>query len=125
MQAIEFETPITHGEIHLKLPKEISADRARVIVLFETMPLAEQPTNSELIQFLDSLAQNPTWEIRTKEEIDQALDDLDGDIEPRTPLWAKLTELREQAAREGALPEPLSSDGILAEIEQRRGERDE
>lgn len=45
------------------------------------------------------------------------------DAPPRTSLWARLAKLREQAAREGALPVPLSCDGILAEMEQRRGER--
>lgn len=45
------------------------------------------------------------------------------DAPPRTALWARLAELREQAAREGILPPPLSCDGILAETEQRRGER--
>jgi hypothetical protein len=43
---------------------------------------------------------------------------------PRTELWARLAVLREQAEKDGALPEPLTWDGVLAEVERRRGERD-
>lgn len=44
---------------------------------------------------------------------------------PRTALWSRLSAIREQADREGLLPEPLSWDGILEEVERRRGERDD
>lgn len=44
---------------------------------------------------------------------------------PRTALWSRLSAIREQAGREGLLPEPLSWDGILEEVERRRGERDD
>jgi hypothetical protein len=38
---------------------------------------------------------------------------------PRTALWAQLAALREQAARKGVLPEPLSRDEVLADVKQR------
>ena len=46
-------------------------------------------------------------------------------IPPRTALWAQLAALREQAAREGVLPEPLSWDGVLAESARRRRDVDD
>ena len=125
MQAIELETAITHGEIHLRLPQEITADKAKVIVLFENTPSAEPPSNQSLLQFLDGLVANRNWELRTKEEIDQALDDSEGAMQARTPLWAGLEELRTEAERQGSLPVPLSCDGILLEMERRRDERDD
>ncbi len=47
---------------------------------------------------------------------------LGDSIPPRTALWLQLAALRVQAAREDALPEPLSWDGVLAESERRRGD---
>jgi hypothetical protein len=75
MQAIELETPITRGEIHLRLPGDITADKAKVIVLFENEPAAEPPANQSLLQFMDELVANRTWETRPKAEIDKMLDD--------------------------------------------------
>ena len=46
-------------------------------------------------------------------------------IPPRTALWSQLAALREQAAREGVLPEPLSWDGVLAESARRRRDVDD
>lgn len=43
-------------------------------------------------------------------------------IPPKTALWSQLSTLREQAEKEGALPEPLSWDGVLSEVRRRRGE---
>jgi hypothetical protein len=62
----------------------------------------------------------------TVEPIDSGqLRPVSADTPPRTSLWGQLEALREQAARQGVLPEPLSWDGILAEMERRRGERNE
>ena len=44
---------------------------------------------------------------------------------PRTALWSQLAALRAQAEEEGVLPEPLSWDEVLTEVERRRGERDD
>jgi hypothetical protein len=46
-------------------------------------------------------------------------------IPPRTALWTQLATLRDQAEKEGALPKPLSWDGVLAEVDRRRGEGDD
>lgn len=75
MQALELEAPITRGEIHLRLPGDITADKAKVIVLFENKPAAEPPSNQSLVEFLHGLVANRTWETKTKAEIDQMLDD--------------------------------------------------
>lgn len=75
MQAIELETSIHQGEIHIRLPSSISAEHAKVIVLYETTALTEPSSNDELVRFLDTLAENPAWPVRTKAEIDQALDE--------------------------------------------------
>lgn len=75
MQAIELETPITRGEIHLRLPGDITAGKAKVIVLFENQPAAEPPSNQNLLQFMGELVANRTWETKTKAEIDKMLDD--------------------------------------------------
>jgi hypothetical protein len=49
-----------------------------------------------------------------------------GDTEPpRTALWARLDALRDRAAREGQLPEPMTWDEVLAEVRRRRGEQDD
>lgn len=45
MQAIELETSITKGEIHVRLPTDINAEKARVIVLYETKPVATGDSN--------------------------------------------------------------------------------
>jgi hypothetical protein len=43
---------------------------------------------------------------------------------PRTPLWAQLEALRQQAEAEGALPNALTMDEILSEVQRLRGEED-
>ena len=45
-------------------------------------------------------------------------------VPPRTALWALLGALRDQGVREGELPEPMSWDDILAEVQRRRGEQE-
>ncbi|QFY91033.1 hypothetical protein D5125_02130 [Magnetovirga frankeli] len=39
----------------------------------------------------------------------------------RTPLWAQLEALRQQAEAEGTLPNALSMDEILSEVQRLRG----
>ncbi|WPL18200.1 hypothetical protein Thiowin_03259 [Thiorhodovibrio winogradskyi] len=46
-------------------------------------------------------------------------------VAPRTELWSQLAALRQLAEEEGELSQPLSWDGVLAEVERRRGERDD
>ena len=45
-------------------------------------------------------------------------------VPPRTTLWVRLNALRNQAARKGELPAPMSWDQILAEAQHRRGEQE-
>ena len=75
MQAIELDATITKGEIHIRLPADINADTARVIVLFEPKPAAASDTNLELLQYLDGMVAQRDWPIRSKEEIDRTLDE--------------------------------------------------
>lgn len=42
----------------------------------------------------------------------------------RTPLWAQLEALRQQAEAEGTLPNALTMDEILSEVQRLRGEED-
>jgi hypothetical protein len=56
---------------------------------------------------------------------DRVISPIGDSVPPRTALWSQLAALREQAAREGVLPEPLSWDGVLAESERRRGDVDD
>ena len=75
MQAIELETTITKGEIHVRLPADINAETVRVIVLFEPKPLAASDSNVELLQFLDGIVDQRDWPVRSKEDIDRTLDE--------------------------------------------------
>jgi len=75
MQAMELETNITHGEIHLRLPQTITAEKVKVIVLFEDKPAEKPASNEALIDFLDGLAGQSQRAARGKEEIDQMLDE--------------------------------------------------
>lgn len=75
MQAIELETSIVRGEIHAKLPNEINAEKARLIVLYETVPPAEGQTASGVVRLLDEITGQRSWPSRSKEEIDRALEE--------------------------------------------------
>lgn len=75
MQAIELETAIIKGEIHAKLPKEINAEKAKLIVLYEPNPLTENTSDSGLLQLLDEIINHRNWHTRSKEEIDQSLEE--------------------------------------------------
>ncbi|MGD0959698.1 MAG: hypothetical protein ABSB19_07820 [Methylomonas sp.] len=74
MQAIELETAIVEGEIHAKLPTDISVEKVRLIVLYETPPLPEYETTSGLLQLLDSITSQRDWPDKSKAEIDSLLD---------------------------------------------------
>lgn len=91
-------------------------------VVFETVVTAEHQLHWTLPE---SLPVGSKLRV-TVEPIDSGqLHPVSADTAPRTSLWVQLEALREQAAREGVLPEPLSWDEILAEMERRRGERND
>jgi hypothetical protein len=46
-----------------------------VIVLYETTPEAAGDSNVEVLQFLDGLVGQRDWGIRSKEDIDRALEE--------------------------------------------------
>ncbi len=75
MQAIELETTITKGEIHLRLPPDITAETARVIILFEPRSLAIRDAKPDVLQYLDRIVDERDWPVRSKEEIDRTLDE--------------------------------------------------
>ena len=76
MQAIELQTEIDdQGEIHLRLPLELKARKARVIVLYEDIksdPRSDEDNN--LMTFLENLNQGD-WPSRSKEEIDRYIEE--------------------------------------------------
>lgn len=53
---------------------------------------------------------------------ESAITPIPEDVPPRTALWSQLARLRGQAEKEGLLPEPLSWEAVLTEVERRRGE---
>jgi len=71
MKAIELDAEITRDHaIHLKLPKEVRAGRARIIVLYESDENAQteiEPTRGNLDDFLSTLPTNTPG--RDREEI--------------------------------------------------------
>jgi hypothetical protein len=71
MKAIELDAEITADHaIHLQLPKEVRAGRARIIVLYETDEDAKaviEPTRENLDDFLATLPRNAPG--RDREEI--------------------------------------------------------
>lgn len=73
-----------------------------------------------LVTLLD---EQPTSLSRESEDQEATIVPIPDSAPPRTALWSRLTAIREQADKEGVLPEPLSWDGILEEVERRRGER--
>ncbi|EIC31044.1 MULTISPECIES: hypothetical protein [Methylomicrobium] len=75
MQAIELETTIIKGEIHVKLPTEITAEKARLLVLYEEAPKAVSEASSGLLQLLDNLTAQRNWPEKTKTEIDNMLNE--------------------------------------------------
>ncbi|CAK0781602.1 conserved hypothetical protein [Gammaproteobacteria bacterium] len=99
MQTLTFECEINDAhDLVLRLPPSVSPGRHRI-----------------------SLVIDPTEPIATAETITP----IPENVPPRTPLWSRLTFIRQQAEKTGALPEPLSWDGVLAEVQLRRGERDD
>lgn len=99
MQTLIFDCEIgTSRDFVLRLPDSVSPGRHRITLVIDP------PVQPEMFA---------------------PLAPIPDDVAPRTPLWAQLTALREQAKKDGVLAEPLSWDGVLAEVERRRGERDE
>ncbi len=99
MQTLTFECEVSaERNLVLSLPATVTPGRHRIAVVID--PLELTGAESDLISVDDS-------------------------VPPRTALWARLNALRDQAAREGELPAPLSWDEILAEMQQRRGEQDD
>ncbi len=75
MHAIEIETSIIKGEIHVRLPQGINAKKAKLIVMYEEEPLAEGAASADLVNFLDGLTIRRDWPIRSRQEIDKALEE--------------------------------------------------
>jgi hypothetical protein len=98
MQTLTFDCEIDNTQdLVLRLPKSVTPGRHRITLLID--PPESEP-GEVLAPVADSLA-------------------------PRTPLWEQLSRLRAQAEQEGELPTPLAWDEMLAEVERRRGERDD
>lgn len=99
MQTLTFDCEIdTTHDLVLRLPASVTPGRHRITLVID--PPGPPEMAAPLAPIPDSVA-------------------------PRTPLWAQLAALRARAEQEGALPDPLSWDGLLAEVERRRGERDD
>jgi hypothetical protein len=99
MQSLTFDCEIGQSrDVILRLPDSVTPGRHRIALVIDP---------PEASKMLAPLAPVPD------------------SVAPRTPLWARLAALRERAEKEGVLPEPLSWDGVLAEVEHRRGDRDE
>ena len=98
MQTLTFDCEIGNSrDFVLRLPDSVSPGHHRIALVIDP---PEQPEMlAPLVPIPDS-------------------------VPPRTPLWARLSAIREQAERDGVLPEPLSWDGILAEVGRRRGDQD-
>ena len=98
MQTLNFECEVTADrDLVLRLPTTITPGRHRIALVIDPV--------------------NP------------AADELDvipvGDgVPPRTALWARLNALRDQAARDGELPDPMSWEEVSTEVQRRRGELD-
>ena len=99
MQTLVFEcdVDIAHNLV-LHLPPTVSPGRHHISLLITPSPHAE------------------------REVVIVPIPDNDP---PKTALWTQLSTLREQAEKEGTLPEPLSWDGVLSEVRRRRGESDD
>lgn len=74
MQAIELETSIVKGEIHAKLPTEINAEKARLIVLYDAAPATYNEAPSGLLQLLDNITAQRNWPGKSKDEIGSMLE---------------------------------------------------
>ena len=97
MQTLTFECEVTaERDLVLRLPATVAPGRHRIAVVIDPPELTA--ADSDVIPVGDS-------------------------VPPRTALWARLNALRDQAAREGDLPTPMSWDDILAEVQRRRGEQ--
>ncbi len=98
MQTLTFDCQIEANlDLVLRLPSSVTPGRHRIALVIDP---PEPEVGEPLVPVADSVA-------------------------PRTPLWAQLTALREQAEQAGELPEPLAWDALLAEVERRRGEGDD
>jgi hypothetical protein len=98
MQTLTFECEVTADrDVVLRLPATVRPGRHRIAVVID--PPERTAAESDVVPVGDS-------------------------VPPRTALWARLSALRNQAAREGELPAPMSWDDILAEMQRRRGEQE-
>ncbi len=75
MQAIELETSIIKGEIRARLPQGINAKKARLIVMYEEEPLPETAASVDLLNLLDNISAQRDWPIKSRREIDKALEE--------------------------------------------------
>ena len=99
VQTLTFECEVTsERDVVLRLPATVRPGRHRIAVVID--PPEPPAAESDVIPVDDS-------------------------VPPRTALWARLSALRDQAAREGALPKPMSWDEVLTEVQRRRGEPDD
>lgn len=99
MQTLIFECEVTaERDVVLRLPATVRPGRHRISVVVD--PPEPTAAESGVMPIQDS-------------------------VPARTALWTRLSALRDQAMRDGELPTPMSWDEILAEVQRRRGERDE
>ena len=72
---MELEATIIKGEIHAKLPMEINAEKARLIVLYDLVSSVDNDAPSSLLQLLDGISSQRNWPLKSKAEIDSLLDE--------------------------------------------------
>lgn len=88
MQTLSFEYEVTvERDLVLRLPPTVKPGRHRIEVVID--PVEPAPAESDVTPVAEG-------------------------VPPRTALWARLDALRDQAAREGELPKPMSWDEVLS-----------
>jgi hypothetical protein len=99
VQTLSFECEVTvERDLVLRLPATVTPGRHRIEIVID--PVEPAAAESDVIA-------------------------VDEDVPPRTALWARLTALRDQAAQDAELPQPMSWDDVLSEVQRRRGEQDD
>lgn len=99
MQTLRFECEVTaERDLVLRLPTTVTPGRHRIEVVID--PVEPAVPESDVIAVRES-------------------------VPPRTALWRRLQALRDQAAQDGELPEPMPWDEVLSEVQRRRGEQDD
>jgi hypothetical protein len=99
MQTLTIECEVTADRtVSVRLPATVSTGRHRIALIID--PPEQRDLQGMLLPVSDA---------------DPA----------RTDLWTRLSSIREQAERSGELPQALTWDQVLAEVQLHRGERDD